>query len=80
LIGKPGEVPEATGAIPTSGKVVVLLETIWRRGRFGLRPARRSSPPIYVAPDVEEETMTITDPLTAQVANLHGMAGDIQSA
>ena len=42
--------------------------------------ARRSSPPIYVAPDVEEETMTITDPLTAQVANLHGMAGDIQSA
>jgi hypothetical protein len=30
--------------------------------------------------DVEEETMTITDPLTAQVADLHGMARDIQSA
>jgi hypothetical protein len=27
-----------------------------------------------------EETMTITDPLTAQVADLHGMAPDIQSA
>jgi len=47
--------------------------------RPSTRPAR-SSPPIYVAPDVEEETMTITDSLTAQVADLHGMARDIQSA
>jgi hypothetical protein len=30
--------------------------------------------------DVEEETMTITDPLTVPVADLHGMARDIQSA
>jgi hypothetical protein len=43
-------------------------------------PARPVEPPICVAPDVEEETMTITDPLTAQVADLHGMARDIQSA
>jgi hypothetical protein len=32
------------------------------------------------ARDVEEVTMTITDPLTAQVADLHGVARDIQSA
>ena len=30
--------------------------------------------------DVEEETMTITDPAAGQVADLHGMARDIQSA
>jgi len=47
---------------------------------FDPGPPARSSPPIYVAPDVEEETMTINDPLTAQVADLHGMARDIQSA
>jgi hypothetical protein len=35
-----------------------------------------SSSPYYV----EEETMTMTDPLTAQVVDLHGMASDIQSA
>ena len=29
--------------------------------------------------DVEEETMTITDPLAGQVADLHGIARDIQS-
>ena len=68
-------------AIPTSSKFVALLETILasRPIRPSTRPARLS-PPIYVAPDVEEETMTITDPLTAQVADLHGMARDIQSA
>jgi hypothetical protein len=47
--------------------------------RPSIRPAR-SSGPICVAPDVEEETMTITDPLSAEVADLHGMARDIQSA
>ena len=30
--------------------------------------------------DVEEETMTITNPLTVQVADLHGMTRDIQPA
>ena len=30
--------------------------------------------------EVEEETMTITDPLTVQVADLHGITRDIQSA
>jgi hypothetical protein len=30
--------------------------------------------------DVEEETMRITNPLTVQVAGLHGMARDIQPA
>jgi hypothetical protein len=47
-----------------------------------IRPSTRPdrAPPTYVAPDVEEETMTITDPLTAQVADLHGMARGIQSA
>jgi hypothetical protein len=30
--------------------------------------------------EVEEETMTITDPLTVQVADLPGITRDIQSA
>jgi hypothetical protein len=30
--------------------------------------------------EVEEETMTITDPLIVQVADLHGISHNIQSA
>jgi hypothetical protein len=37
--------PRASGVKPTSGKFVALLETIWRRGRFGLRPG----PPVEPA-------------------------------
>jgi hypothetical protein len=64
----------------TSGKVVALLETIWRRGRFGPRPARPIGPAYLRRPRRRGKTMTITDPLTAEVADLHGMARDIQSA
>ena len=67
--------------MPTSGKFVALLETIWRRGRFGLDPARPFEPAYFTSPRTSRrETMTITDPLTAQVADVHGMARDIQCA
>jgi hypothetical protein len=65
--------------MPTSGTFVACWTLFGDAADSAFDPAR-SSPPTYLAPDVEEETMTITDPLTAQVADLHGMARGIQSA
>jgi hypothetical protein len=43
-------------------------------------PARPIGPAYLRRPRRRGKTMTITDPLTAEVADLHGMARDIQSA
>jgi len=65
------------------GKFVALLDDYLatRAAEPGFEPARPVQP-AYVRrpPDVEAETLTITDPLTAQVADLPDMACDIQSA
>jgi hypothetical protein len=62
---------------------LTLLQGLVLRAAGGVQPLLEAERRHLGRPghgDVEEETMTITNPLTVQVADLHGMTRHIQPA